>query len=57
VLLDHDAVLGDLFDRDDVQRGGLQRLVLALEPVDLPAEVRTAFPCGFETLLKLVVHG
>jgi hypothetical protein len=54
-LFDDDAVVGDLLDRGDVQRRGLERAVLAFEAVDLLAELVAALLRDIELVVEFVV--
>jgi hypothetical protein len=55
VLFEDDLVVGDLLDGGEIERGGLQRLVLPLELVDLLPELGLAVLGGVELTRQLLV--
>jgi len=57
VLFDDYSVIGDLLDGgDDVQRGGLQHLVFAFQPVHVRLEFAAPVLRVIKSVLELIVH-
>jgi len=56
VLFDDYSVIGDLLDGGDVQRGGLQHLVFAFQPVHVRLEFAAPVLRVIKSVLELIVH-